>query len=452
MRYFLAFFLCAVSSAAFAAPACLNTHPASCFENPFSSGTQSCGTHAGTSGDPLVCWTDFLSNAQFGDQVTLNTGTYSVELFIPASFGGSTSNGYVKMYGAGTIPADGIQGPSATHAIINAAGRDIFFTIGWTNVDIRNIEFANGNTANTACGFMQTTGSGPGPVGSHLIFRHNLVDSCGSDSIQFAGMDYLDEQWNIIHNNGSAEGTFSQSAIHLYQFTNSDTLPGYHNIINGNLIYLESKGTGAGTDGMGIEFDDFDGTQNSWCTNHASGCPYTGASLVTNNQIAFNDGDCIHWFSSTHTGFDGWNNSCFKNDAAQASGGVYGELSVNGATTGVNLYNNIIVPQSSSYYAVNLDAATTVTIDYNDYFGAAGNVTQTGSSGITIGSHSVTGNPLLRFANATVPNLTPAPGSAAFGVGNLTHTTLLDYSNSTRTGFLSNCSGAKIDIGAKELN
>lgn len=399
-----------------------------------------------------MCWGDFLNNANFGDQLTLNTGNYSVEMFIPASFGGSTSNGYVKLYGASTIPADGVQGPSTTHAIINASGRDIFFNIGWSFVDIRNIEFANGNTANTACGFMQTTGSGPGPAGHHMIFRHNLVDNCGSDSIQFAGMDYLDAQWNIFHDNGIAEGTFSQSGIHLYQFTNFDTLPGYHNIINGNLVYKESKGTGAASDGMGVEFDDFDGTQNGWCAAHASGCPYTGASQVTNNWIAFNDGDCAHWFSSTHAGFDGWNNTCFKNDAAQSSGSVYGELSVNGASTGITLYNNIVVPQSASYFAVNLANATNVTIDYNDNFGGAGNVTQSGSSNITIGAHSVTGNPLLRFANTTALNFTPAPGSAAFGAGDPTHTTLIDYSNTTRTGFLSNCTGAKIDIGAKEIN
>src|SRR5581483_1870720 len=98
--------------------------------------------------------------------------------------------------------------------------------------------------------------------------------------------------------NNSWPSNQGPSGIDIYELKNYDTAGGYHNYIQGNVVYNNaSKVPLAGktytTDGNGIIIDDSRHTQNT-----SLGAPYTGHTLIENNVSFSNGGRGIHVYLS----------------------------------------------------------------------------------------------------------------------------------------------------------
>ena len=123
----------------------------------------------------------------------------------------------------------------------------------------------------------------------HIIFANNVANGCsqggfGSVNHGLAGVDYLAILGNIAYNAAQGSGSCA-SGISIYQPRQSDTAQGTHLYVAGNFSYsnLEphSCNGGSPTDGEGIIFDAFDGSQNGLS-------PYWSQAVAQNNLVINN--------------------------------------------------------------------------------------------------------------------------------------------------------------------
>ncbi len=178
----------------------------------------------------------------------------------------------------------------------------------------------------------------------HLLVQDNVVHDSPVAGIGGIGNDYITVYRNIVYNNARGSALDS-SAISLYQLTNVDSAPGYHNIIRGNKIYdnanlVAPAGQQYPSDGNGIIIDDSRHTQN----NNIDPA-YTGSTLIENN-IAFNNGGRgIHVYYSDNV--DVRNNTCYANN--WAPGGMWRTGEIAAMKSGnVNIQDNIVLPVMST--------------------------------------------------------------------------------------------------------
>ncbi len=136
-----------------------------------------------------------------------------------------------------------------------------------------------------------------GPLSSttsvhHIIFANNVANGCslggiGSSNNGNASVDYLVIVGNIAYNAGSSSGECF-SGISIYQPVQTDSLAGTHIYVAGNFSYGNFDANpcagGKPTDGEGIIFDTFDGSQGGLPS------PYTAQAVATNNILVANGG------------------------------------------------------------------------------------------------------------------------------------------------------------------
>ena len=127
----------------------------------------------------------------------------------------------------------------------------------------------------------------------HIIFANNIANGCSQGGFALlnrgqAGVDYFAVVGNIAYNTAQGK-TSCTSGISIHQPVQSDTVPGTHIYVAGNLSYgnLEPSKCGGGgpTAGEGIIFDGFDGSDES--KDHVS--PYW-SQAVAHDNIVINNG------------------------------------------------------------------------------------------------------------------------------------------------------------------
>ena len=126
----------------------------------------------------------------------------------------------------------------------------------------------------------------------NIIFADDIATGCGPAGFEAgnnsdAGVDYFAIVGTITY--GTAGGSVScGSGIEIYSPVATDTLPGTHIYIAGNFSWSNKNGNPCGgttpTDGEGINFDTFDGSQTGGLT------PYNQQAVADNNIVLNNGG------------------------------------------------------------------------------------------------------------------------------------------------------------------
>lgn len=276
----------------------------------------------------------------------------------------------------------------------------------------------------------------------HMIFANNVANGCSSTGLVAfnnggASFDYIAIVGNIAYN-AAQNGGECQSGISVYQPVKHDSLAGTHIYVAGNFSYsnfdADPCAGGTPTDGEGIIFDTWDGSQG--------GLPaYDQQGVAYNNVLLANGGRGIQVFNnsagSSHATIYVYNNTSWGNelDTHQNSGGSCAEIRIVTALN-VQVYQNI--------------AMTTLTTGCGgyplyDYFVAAGSSTDTAYANVGYGATSNYGgiqssgsfayatsnlfgmNP--NFANPSTPGA-PSCGSAT-SVPNCMATVIANFTPTT---------------------
>ena len=187
----------------------------------------------------------------------------------------------------------------------------------------------------------------------HIIFANNVANGCsqgGFETTNFgtAGVDYFTVLGNIAYN-ASQGSTTCTSGISVYQPAQSDTANGTHIYIAGNLTYNnfnpnQCNGTSP-TDGEGIIFDTFDGSQGGVP-------PYWSQAVAYNNLVIGNGGRGIQVYNNKVGPYQStiWinQNTVWGNNAATNQNWLgCGEIAVTDAKS-VHSFGNLVSTKSAA--------------------------------------------------------------------------------------------------------
>ena len=182
------------------------------------------------------------------------------------------------------------------------------------------------------------TGSSAGGTGAavpnHIMIENNTIYDEPGAGIDTQSADYLQILNNVVYDNAhwSAWGT---SGISVGGSVNSDTNPGVHDIISGNLVFgnaqlVPTTGGNTITDGEGIILD----------TNYGTGAmdpTYVGEFLVENNTVYSNGSSGIESFLTNDAVITG--NTVYGNNTQNVQAASNAEI-FNNQSTDVTITNN----------------------------------------------------------------------------------------------------------------
>jgi hypothetical protein len=165
----------------------------------------------------------------------------------------------------------------------------------------------------------------------HIIFANDIANGCSSgglvgynNSFSSASVDYLVMVGNIAYN-AAQDGSYCYSGISIYQPIQTDSLPGTHVFVAGNFSFGNFDANpcagGTPTDGEGIIFDTFDGSQGSLPS------PYAAQAVAENNIIISNGGRGFEVFNnrsgSSHASVYFLHNTLWGNNGDTNLGSTY---------------------------------------------------------------------------------------------------------------------------------
>ena len=246
-----------------------------------------------------------------------------------------------------------------------------------------------------------------------VIFANNIANGCegsGFNTYDFgtAGVDYLALIGNIVFHAAQGSGQCF-SGISIYEPIQYDSLPGTHIYVAGNIVWGNVDPNQCGgtspTDGEGILFDTFDGSQTQGYV------PYTQQAVMTNN-ITFGNGNSGVKVYQNDVGAGAFaklymtqNTTWGNTTATNESGSECAEVMLI-ATTNTQVYGNLAVTRSAkscggnplyAYYVVS--SPTTTNAMYQNWaYSPGGNNGGIGggSNGFAFGPGNVFGvDPLL---------------------------------------------------------
>ena len=258
----------------------------------------------------------------------------------------------------------------------------------------------------------------------HIIFANDVANGCSQSGFAVVNhgavsVDYFAVIGSIAYNTSQGRGTCA-SGISIYQPVQSDSLPGTHLYVAGNFSYAnieprKCNGTSP-TDGEGIIFDTFDGSQG------ALPVPYAADAVIENNLVVGNGGKGIEVSNNTkgssHATIYINQNTSWGNlvDPNQAWLGC-GEVSLNDALN-VHVTNNLISTRSATgcgghpIFAITIAAANASdSVNHNFAFGFAGNHTFVHRSGsFLLGADNILGRD-PQIANTRIPGAPTCQGT-----------------------------------------
>jgi hypothetical protein len=265
------------------------------------------------------------------------------------------------------------------------------------------------------CFIAQPSSASPAEI-HHIIFANNIANGCSQGGFgvvnnNAVSVDYFVAIGNIAYN--AVQGTAAcGSGISVFTPVQSDSLPGTHIYVAGNFSYgnLEpSQCAGGGpTDGEGIIFDTFDGSQGG------PSQPYTAQAVAENNIVVGNGGRGIEVLlnsaGTSHAAIyitqnTSWGNLTDPNQIGPGCGEITLKMASNTKVSG-----NLIATSGATgcggnpIYPLSVENGdSTDTVDSNFAYGYNNNNDYVANSGtFAYGSKNVFGtNPA--FSNPTVP-------------------------------------------------
>ena len=241
--------------------------------------------NAGTSASaPFATLQVAADHTHPGDTVLVMNGTYT------ANPGGDVLS--ITTSGTASAPITFMAAPGQTPVIDSSeCWQGILISASYIVVDGFTV-VGNAATitqqdalANSAPGDPHYDGNGISAINAnHIIIQNNTVyNEPGGGIGTLGGVDYLQILNNTVHDNAHWSA-YGNSGISIFQSTNSDTAPGNHIVVSGNLVYNNSElvpeyRANAITDGEGIILD----------TNPG----FVGTMLVENNTVYNNGGPGI---------------------------------------------------------------------------------------------------------------------------------------------------------------
>lgn len=346
-----------------------------------------------------------------GDRLVIESGRYDEPLRLERS-------------GTASAPIE-IAGGQGMRPLLRANGDVV--TIAADYIRLSRIDAASSGDLGTA--ILVQTGH------HHVKIDDTIAHDSGCGGIGGLQADYIEIRHNRVFGNGM-RSPWQCSGISLYQATNLDEHPGFHNVISGNLVYgnmnkladpkLPASEAGHTTDGNGIIIDDFRHEQTGPGPKTR---PYTAATLIENNVVRDNGGRGIEVFYSDNVTII---NNTTSNDLTDAHmiPAPYGEIYVAFAK-GVKLFNNFAVAEAGKTYAVSLVYSRDVEADYNIMAGSKLRGWYRKAADVAWGSHNFE-VPTAGFADAAQANLHLTPQSAAVGRGDAAHAPAEDIDGETR--------------------
>jgi hypothetical protein len=305
---------------------------------------------AGTSASaPLATLQAAANLVRPGDTVEVMNGTYtgpSQGAVVDITTSGTASAPIIFQAAPGQTPiidtTDCWQGiyVQASYIVVNG-----FTVVG----NAANYTYAQAMALyNTGDALLNSTGiavnsPGGGVVPNHIIIENNTVYNQGEAGITSENADYIQYLDNVAYNNAHWS-PYGGSGIMIGASVNSDTNPGIHDVISGNLSYNNTElvpeyRAQAITDGEGIILD----------TNYGSGAAdptYVGQFLVENNTTYGNSGPGIEAFLTNNAIITG--NTSYG-DVTNARMASNGEPEIwNIQSTNVTLTNNDTTAPSST--------------------------------------------------------------------------------------------------------
>jgi hypothetical protein len=278
----------------------------------------------------------------------------------------------------------------------------------------------------------------------HVIFANDIANVCplgglGSGNNATAGVDYFAVIGSIAYAAGQSN-TYCGSGISVYEPVASDSAPGTHIYVAGNLSYSTTNPVGC-YDGNGIIFDTFDGSQTPLPQ------AYVQQGVIDNNislsnggvgvRIEYNDAGT----GSTHAQIYARHNTTWNNSIGtyQFGNPSCGEFQLYKTLTTAAYLNLAATNQAGCYgdssnplYAYSVsNADSTSSVDANLGWSATNSYSQSLSSGaFTFGATNIFGiNP--GFAHAVTPG---APNCAtAASVPNCIATVIANFTPATTT-------------------
>jgi hypothetical protein len=271
----------------------------------------------------------------------------------------------------------------------------------------------------------------------HVIFANNIANGCYGAGFQAvpngsAGVDYFALIGNIVYN-GAQQTEQCGSGISITGPSQSDSLPGTHIYIAGNLAWGNFDPSycagGTPTDGEGIILDTLDANS------------YTQQVVVENNISFFNGSSGFRVDSTTLAPVYLINNTSFGNNGDSLLGsGECGEITLQ-QSKGIQVLNNIAETNSTTgcgnnpdyaFYVASGDSSDSVRANLG-YSSAGYNAGAGGSPTFAYAGDNLFGtNPDLAAAPSANPGPPNCSGSAS----------VPSCMSGTLNGFLPNASSA----------
>lgn len=140
----------------------------------------------------------------------------------------------------------------------------------------------------------------------HIIFANDVANGCaqsgfGSVNRGYAGVDYLSIIGSIAFNAAQGSNTCA-SGITVYQPVQSDTAWGTHIYVAGNFSYANMEPSscdgGSPTDGEGIIFDQFDGSQSGIGSYWSQAVAYSNMVIGNGSKGVETNGNQAGWHAT----------------------------------------------------------------------------------------------------------------------------------------------------------
>lgn len=265
----------------------------------------------------------------------------------------------------------------------------------------------------------------------HVVVRNCKVHDFPGGGLNAIQTDYVTFEGNTVYNNAWYM-MYGGSGISILTPFDSDVNTGCKNIIRNNICYgnkttipwiAEKKLS----DGNGIIVDTNKRPYNSTVTDK----PYKGRTLVENNVSYNNGGSGIHAYDAAHV--DIINNTVYGNAQIMVN---YADLFAN-TCDDVKILNNVVYAKSTGKCNSN-NKNTSVTYDYNLYFGGTATVKGPNDKVLDPQLINVSTNP-------TVANFSLKPGSPAINAGTQSLFSPKDINGVARP------KGGTVDCGAYEV-
>jgi hypothetical protein len=178
------------------------------------------------------------------------------------------------------------------------------------------------------------------PTIHHIIFANDVANGCSNNGFNTfnngsSSVDYIVVVGSIAYNAAQGSGS-CYSGISIYQPVSSDTAPGTHILVAGNISYDNTDANpcagGSPTDGEGLILDTFNGSQGG-------GFNYAQQAVAENNLFFLNGGRGVEVFENALANIYLVGNTTFGNNNDTHQNATYcGDHTVSNAVR-VQVYN-----------------------------------------------------------------------------------------------------------------